>query len=264
MSIVKCKTEEDIRKVKKYIGSDYTKVPYLYTNLHSYGIGNTNIEVWYDDIEGKVNAVYLRYFTCLHFYTQDNDYPKKSFLKLVQCIKPQVIMLDDIFGKKALSSLELYSLTRQYLIKHDTVVSDYSKLVSFAEREDIHKIAELLIQDRVYQEIYTRKELEQQLFERFDAGYGKCCIIKIDGEIVANYSINGENDKFAFCGSLIVQPEHRRKGLAQLVRQNLFKYVQNKGLECFSFIGEDNIASLKLSKKMNSTIVGEIYKLHKK
>ncbi|MGB4205609.1 MAG: GNAT family N-acetyltransferase [Bacteroidales bacterium] len=263
MPIIKCYTEEEIRAVKDYLGSDYLKVPYLYTNLYKYGVGNDNVDVWIDKTSERINGVYLRYFTCLHFFTREDNYSKNSFIEFVKDNNFEVIMLEETFGEKIQSFLQSYTLTREYTIKYDIENSEYSDIVCYAEREEIEEIAELLMNDQIYQEIYTKESLYNQLLERFDAGYGKCSIIKKDGKIVANASINGENDRFAFIGSNIVHPEFRRMGFGTKVLNHLLKYVQSKELECLCYIVDNNFASLELHKNMNALPVGMIYKFRK-
>lgn len=262
MSIIKCKTEEDIQQVKNYLGGDYLKVPYLYTNLYKYGTGNANVEVWTDFTDSQINGVYLRYFTCLHFYTKDSNYPHNSFLEFVEQNNPNVIMLEDTFGECIRPFLKLYLLSREYTFQYDLGKSEYSNLAGYADRKDIEEISELLMIDSIYQEMYTKEALLNQLLERFDAGYGKCCIIRRDGRIVANFSINGENDKFIFLGSLIVHPEYRNMGFGAIVLKYLCKYAQDKRIDCLAFVAEDNVASLELHKK-NALSIGMIYKFRK-
>jgi N-acetylglutamate synthase-like GNAT family acetyltransferase len=262
MPIIKCKTEEEIRQVKDYLGSDYLKVPYLYTNLYKYGIGNENVEVWAEIKDNQINGVYLRYFTCLHFYTKDVNYSQYSFLKFVEQNNPKVIMVEDTFGERIKPLLNAYLLSREYTFQYGLGKSEYSNLAGYADREDIEEIAELLMIDRIYQEMYTKEALLNQLLERFDAGYGKCCIIRKDGRIVANFSINGENNKFIFLGSLIVHPEYRNMGFGAIVLKYLCKYAQDKRIDCLAFVAEDNVASLELHKK-NALSVGMIYKFRK-
>lgn len=263
MPIIKCYTEEEIRAVKDYLGSDYLKVPYLYTNLYKYGVGNDNVDVWVDIKSEQIKGVYLRYFTTLHFYTKANNYNKQEFLGFIRQLNPNVIMVEDNLGKEIHPMLMSYKLIREYTIKYDLSASKCSDLVSFAEREEIEEVAELLMKDQIYQEIYTKAILYNQLLERFDAGYGKCSIIKKEGKIVANASINGENDRFAFIGSIIVHPEYRRLGLGAKVVNHLIKYVQNKDLECLCYIVDNNYASLEMHKNMNALPVGMIYKFRK-
>ncbi|MGI6757907.1 MAG: GNAT family N-acetyltransferase [Bacteroidaceae bacterium] len=263
MSITKCKNEEDLLRVKVYLGSDYLKVPYLYTNLYKYGTGNTNVEVWFDINEEQMRGIYLRYFNCLHFYTKETNYSQKSFLEFTGQINPEVIMTEAAFGGRIRPFTKSYSLTREYSIRCDPDRAEYSNLAGYAVRQDIEEIAELIMMDRIYQEIYTEESLYNQLIERFDAGYGKCCIIRRDGKIVANYSINGENDKFIFLGSLIVHPDYRNMGFGSILLKHLCKYAQEKDLECLCFIAENNVKSLELHKKNNALPVGMIYKFRK-
>lgn len=263
MDIIKCKTAQHIQQVKDYIGSDYVKVPYLYTNLYKYGVGNANVDVWIDKVFDGINGVYLRYFTCLHFFTKDSNYSNNRFVEFVQNNNFDVIMLEDSFGEQVHSILQSYILTREYTFKYDLNNSEYSNQAEFAIKEDFEEIAELLIQDQIYKDIYTKDTLYIQLLERYNAGYGKCCIIRRDEKIVASLTINGENDKFAIVGSLIVHPEYRKRGFGGIVLKYLCKYVGDKGVECLAFLAEDNTATLELHKKINAYPIGMIYKYRK-
>lgn len=263
MPIIKCKTENGLRKAKEYLNPDYIRVPYLYTNLYKYGIGNANVEMWIDIMNDQIQGIYLRYFTSLHFYTKDSNYSEYPFLKFVEQHNPEVIMIEDTFGERIRHFLKSYLLSREYTIRYDLDNSEYSGFVGYAGRKDIKEIAELLMSDHIYQEMYTKEALYIQLLERFDEGYGKCCIIRKNGKIVASFSINGENDKFIFLGGLIVHPRYRHMGLGGIVLKHLCKYAQDKGVECLSFVARDNVASLELHKKINALPVGMIYKFRK-
>lgn len=99
MTFAKCTCYSDILQAKDYIARDYVKVPYLYTNLYKYGTGNENVEVWVHRGNGQIFGVYLRYFTCLHFYTKQDDYPASLFAAFVERNDPDVVMADDKYGE---------------------------------------------------------------------------------------------------------------------------------------------------------------------
>lgn len=254
-----------ITQIKKYIGENYTLSPYLYNNLEAYGLTNNNVEVWID-INNKIYAIYLRYFTTLHIFSQESNLDE-----IVQnCIDgqlgfiPSVIMVgtNNTDNLDKLSSVK-YKLDKEWIYEKHTkheILSPYS--VSIAKRTELMDIAKLMMSSKLYQEIYKSTiELEEQLAERFDAGYGECFVIKINGAIVASCSINANNLKFAIIGGIIVKDEYRRKGLGSAVSNYAWNSILAKNeKKVIDLVSVHNKASVQLHETNGFKKVGIIYK----
>lgn len=67
--------DSTIIEIKSYIGEDYKKVPYLYSNLAAIDRNNPNIKIWIEkNSMGDIIAIFLLYHTCLHFYSREEKY----------------------------------------------------------------------------------------------------------------------------------------------------------------------------------------------
>lgn len=249
--ITRCLDISKLPEISAYVGDDAWKVPYLYANLQKYGIGNKDIHLYIDNINDSTRAVYLKYYDCLHFFTQKTDYPIKDFLSMVDNLNPKVIMLQDNFGARITPNLtEKYISRSEYIVK--LIPQDGGKFaddVTLADENDIKEITDLLMTDPVYKDVYTWDELNNQLMERNNDGYGKCYIIRRDNKIVTAYIINGESDKFYILGGLITHPNYRKKGLGQRILGHVLKLL-NETKVCIGFLLTDNVATIELHKKM--------------
>ena len=252
--IQRCLNENELPEIHQLVDNNCLQVPYLYANLHKYGIGNNDIKLWTDRIDGALHGVYLKYYNCLHFFTDLSDYPINSFIQMVDRCKPKVIMLQDDFGLKAESSLSEHYLAKpEFLVKlipHNG--GQYVEDVSVANENDIDEITDLLMTDTVYSDVYTWDELNNQLLERHREGFGKCFIIRRDNKIVTAYVINGECDRFYILGGLITHPDYRRQGLGQIILGHVLKELNEKKM-CIDFLLTDNIATIELHKKWGMT-----------
>ena len=80
--------------------------------------------------------------------------------------------------------------------------------------DDIPQIVDLLIADPEYVNVYDRKVLSDQMFDRYDGGFSRYFVVKMDGKVVSTCSTYGEVPGFALVGGVIVHPDYRRRGLA--------------------------------------------------
>ena len=74
----------EIDEIIDYIGDNFKAVPYLYVNVLKYGSGTDSVTTWIDRNEnGNMEGVYLLYYDCIHFYTNNMDiYPAKQLTGL--------------------------------------------------------------------------------------------------------------------------------------------------------------------------------------
>lgn len=249
--ITRCLDKNKLPLIQSKLEQHFLEVPYLYANVQKYGVGNDNIQLWTDESEGEINGIYLKYYECMHFFTDNTNYPKDEFIRMILNHSPKVIMLEDSFGKKVESELiDTYYPRPEYIVElkpeqSGTIVDD----VLEAKESDFEEITDLLMSDPVYSEVYNRDELINQLLERYRDGFGKAYVIKRDNRIVTAYIINGECDQYYVLGGLITHSDYRHKGLGQRILNHVLREL-NATKTCLGFLLADNVATIELHKKM--------------
>ena len=71
--ITKC-SQFDEKRILDYIGSDYSSCLYLYLDLIRYGFDSDVVEVYIQQFAGEIVALLLKYYSCLHVYSKDNQF----------------------------------------------------------------------------------------------------------------------------------------------------------------------------------------------
>ena len=260
--------ESGISQIKDYIGKDFAKVPYLYSNLFSLKGANSNNELSISTLiekmgGGKIGAVFLLYHTCLHFYTRQEVYNGQKLKEILSQNRVDVVMLPGN-QKQLLAQFPTttWRHVADYIVRHKKamLLPDYSTFMISTE-EEIRDVAKLMMTDRLYSDIYTQNELELQLKERWRMGFGKIFTYKAEGKIVGSIAITGENDKFVFNGCLIVSQRYRRRGIADVLVKACVSYAYERNKFVLCFLGVENEATLALHKKCDSPeIIGKIIK----
>lgn len=266
--LAKVSSEEDISKIVNYIGNNYKSTPYLYANVIKYGLGTDNVFTWLDiDDQNRISGVYLIYYDCIHFYTNDiNDYPVEKLLDFIKSHNHKVIMLQGGIGDRIDNELiNEYYTERNHVIDMDKVgLTEREYLSTIGTREDISQIVDLLLADPEYENVYERKVLTDQMFERYDNGFSRYFVVKMDKKVVATCSTYGEVPGFALVGGVIVHPNYRRRGLAGDVENYACHILSKENISRVGFVNFYNTASLALHEKIGAFSIAILAKFIKK
>ena len=265
--LTKVSTVEHINEIVRYIGDNYKSTPYLFVDVLKYGLGTENVFSWIDrGIGNTIEGIYLLYYDCIHFYTNDSDtYPVERFFDFVEGNKHKVIMVQGGFGDRIDKKMTTYSSERNYVIDMDKCgleEKDYRS--SIATREDISEIVDLLMADQEYINVYDRQVLFNQMLDRFDGGFSRFFVVRMDGKIVATCSTYGEVDGFALIGGTIVHPNYRRMGLGGDVENYACHVMEEKKKSRVGFVNYQNTASIALHNKIGANCVATLAKYIKK
>ena len=260
------KTSE-VNDIIKYIGGKYKTTPYLYVNIIKYGLGTDKVFSWVDCNEsGEIEGVYLLYYDCIHFYTNDvKNYPIQRLLNFIHQTNHKVIMLQGEIGDRINNELVSYYSERNHVIDMDKVgVEEKEYKSEIAKREDISEIVDLLMADPEYVNVYDRKVLNDQLLDRYDGDFSRYFVVKMDGKVVATCSTYGEVQGFALVGGVIVHPEYRRRGLAGDVENYACHVLSKENRSRVGFVNVHNTASLALHEKLGAFSIATLAKFVKK
>lgn len=263
--IQKCTTACWIKQIFEHIGEDVLFSPYLFNNLETYGLNNPNVEVWVDLENASIKAVFLRYFSSLHIFSREKDITGKvrDAMNGLLGFLPHVIMvgtLDDTQFKDNVDKrydFEIEDIWRKEQRK--SITSRFA--VDMACRDDFAEIATLMMSDSLYRAIYINEnDALTQLLERFDKGYGKCFVIRIDKQIVASCGISALNSKFGVIGSIMVADKYRRQGLGQVVCNSAWNSIIDENKYVIDMVATYNKSSEQFHSANCFEKVGKICK----
>lgn len=255
--------QREIKEIVTYLGDDYKRIPYMYVNAIKYGLGTEHVFTWidYEDTD-DIKGVYMLYYDCIHFYTKDVDtYPLEKLLDFISCTNHRVIIVPGAVGERISKKLEGYYYEQNHVIDMDWIDisgNDFRSVI--ATKDEIREIAELLIADPEYSNVYERDILIKQMLDRYDNGFSRYIIIKMDGKIVASCSTYGEVEGLAIISGVIVHPEYRRRGLARDVEIYACKVLEKEGKTRIGFVNYNNTASLALHEKLGAVNIGTLAK----
>lgn len=261
-------SDEEVTRVVEYIGDKYKTTPYLYANTIKYGKGTEKVTAWMDvNPENEIQGVYLLYYDCIHFFTRNPEcYPVEKLLRFIEETEHKVVMLQGEVGEKIEESLrEDYFSERNYVIDMDRVgLEDKEYRSVMASRDDIYEIVELLLADPEYVNVYEHDVLLAQMLDRFDSGFSRYFVVKMDGKVVGTCSTYGEVKGLALVGGVIVHPDYRRRGIAGDVEKFACHTLEKEGISRVGFVNFENMASLILHEGMGAEKISVLAKFVKK
>ena len=236
--IVRCENK-DRQKILSYIGTDYSRCLYLYLNLQKYSLDSDIIEVYLQE-EQEVTAVMLKYYTCLHVYSKNNDFDAAE--------------LGSFFADKGLTmfycmteiAMRLYSSLPGTIASKATISNGWVAQVRHVDRKakglsvpaqepDFNQIARLIFDDEDIGKSYKYDDLARQLVERNKEGYGRNLVIKDGTTVIAHACTNAEFQNIAVVAELLVRKEYRGKGYASEIWRDLCSKLLSEGKEVYSF-----------------------------
>lgn len=254
---------EEVKEAIQYIGTNYKITPYFYVNIVKYGMGTDKVFTWIDrNNYNQIEGLYLLYYDCIHFFTNSiDDYPMSRLVNFIQNTNHKVIMLQGAIGDRVEDSLRGYYFEKNYIIDMDKVGLEGKEYKSrIADRDDISEIVDLLMADPEYNNVYNKRTLLDQLYDRFDGGFSRFFIVKINGKVVATCSTYGEVPGFALVGGVVVHPDYRRKGLAGDVENYACHVLAKEGISKVGFVNYNNDPSIALHEKLGGYSIGTLAK----
>lgn len=258
-------TEKDYQSIIDYIGNDYTQCLYLYLNIKKYGYSNPNVKIYINRLESDINAVFLKYYDCLHCFSHSPSYTSNMLIDTIKKINPKTFFLPYALGQGVLS---YFSDAKNYDImdvyKNCSVdVVDNGYKVFLATKDDVEALASFMMRDTNYSKIYTFDELLIQNRQRIEDGFSRTYIIRNEfGNVISSASTNAEIDKIAVIGNIETDVAYRGKGLGKQIISHLFHSLANEGITSYSFIEAPE--SRHIHEKMGSIKVDKIIKFYPK
>lgn len=237
--LIKC-GRNDRQRVLSYIGTDYSRCLYLYLNLQKYGLDSDVIEVFRQEENDIVTAVMLKYYTCLHMYSRDNDFNAIEIGSFFSSHNYTMLYSTSETGRILYSSLpcaikEKATVSNGWVAQINRVDRESKGISVFAQLNDFKQIVRLIYEDDDIGRSYNYDDLARQLVERNEEGYARNLVIKKDDIVIAHICTNAEFKAIAVIAELLVRKEYRRKGYASEIMRDICWRLLEEGKEVYSF-----------------------------
>lgn len=204
-------TNNDKEKLITYLKSDIDNCVYLYIDIKTYDICSDDIKVWFEENDGSVNLVVMKYYDSFQVYSRDE---KIELIKVLDLINEYNISM--ISGPRWIieiveKNLAKYEATYGEVFECDSgEVNVEDGIVQEATVDDAYEIAELICSDEVFSKNYKVNELARQLEDRIRAGLGRSYFIRVDGKMVAHTGTFAECDDIVVSSGSVVLREYRK------------------------------------------------------
>lgn len=246
--IVKCQQKQE-EKVFSYIGENYSHCLYLYMNLKRYGVESDLIDVYFHVNDDEIKAVYLKYYSCIHVYSQDNDFSMEEFFSWSRNLSFSMIYCERKCAEHIWKNLSdewktKAAISNGWVAEIQNVDREAVTKVQKAIGQDFDSIVSLIYEDEDIGRSYNLEDLSCQLKERAESGYSRNYVIKDGDVVVAHACTNAELDAIAVVAELVVNQDYRRRGYASEIWRYLCRQLLNEGKEVFSFYYSEESRSL--------------------
>lgn len=237
--ISKC-VNADEKQILEYIGNDYPCCLYLYLDLLKYGIESDSISVYIQIHGGDIKALLLKYYSCLHVFSRDNNFHAEELANFfisnhftilyctVETAERVYMAFSHEIKKKA-------AITKGWVARIERVDHAPRGLAVTAKEQDFAQIIKLIYEDHDIGRSYKYDELAKQIEERNEEGYARNLVIKRDSQVIAHACTNAELNGIAVVAELLVKEEFRKRGFASEIWRTICDQLLCEGKEVYSF-----------------------------
>ncbi|MBR5081410.1 MAG: GNAT family N-acetyltransferase [Bacteroidales bacterium] len=231
---------KDKQRILTYIASDYSHCLYLFLNIQKYSLDSGVIEVYCQEKENRITAVMLKYYSCLHVYSKDNDLDAEEIGLFFES-KGLTMLYSTTATANCLNKTLPQTLTNNIMVSNGWVAQIISVdkepqgLSVPAQEDDFEQIIRLIYDDEDIGKSYKYDDLARQLIERNREGYARNLVIKQDDLVIAHACTNAELGGIAIVAELLVRAEYRRKGYASEIWRGICSQLLSEGKEVYSF-----------------------------
>ena len=257
--IIKC-TNEDLERVKQYIGNNYACCLYLYMDLIEYGPDSDFTKTWIQQEAGDITCIVLSYHSAMHIYAHDS-FDVQEILDLAIKQKPSQICAAKpiIMALKEPLSDYGYEAELGFVGKIEYSGHNNFDKIQRATLDDVDSISQLLYNDEGIGASYSLEDLKQQFRERLSQGFVRSYVIKDGDKIVAHLGTGAEVGNVSIITYVITDKQYRRRGYAKMLYQAACCDLQQEGKEIFAVYYVDS--AIKLHHNVGFTDCCEFGKL---
>lgn len=250
--------DADISRVVAYIGDGKYQCFYLYADMLECGTQEDGLGLWISEEDGAIKGVAYRYYATLHLFSHD-VFPKSEALELIRQIRPQCVTGSQSTIEPLVGGTEdQYKLELMHLIMVDQQKDIRIRgTVELADESDVPAIAAMMMEDPIYQPVYTYERLCDELTDRLKSKFGRIFVLKNKaGEILASAAVYAETDDIAFCGGLITSKRARGAGFGYVLAVYVNNVVISENKCSLAYISTENKDWVEMNKRVGTKFLG--------
>ena len=190
----------ELPRILDYYKKDLRNCLYGYIDIKKYGIEDPNLNLYYSEKDGALNAVATEYYGGIQLYSFENRGDLESILSFLRekespSINGSRELLEQIYPcLKAEYELAVGFVSR---MGNGCLETEEPEEVEEAGEEDYLEIARLICSDRELGGLSDPGKLSRQFLKRSRERFGRHFIIRQDGEIVCHAATYAEADNLA-------------------------------------------------------------------
>lgn len=226
--MIKKAGEKDKRRLLDYANKRASENLFIVGDIESYGFDKEYQDIWYEEINGRIEAIYLKYRDNFVLYSESNHFDPKAVANLI--FQNGINYLNGLASCVATIHPYIEALfVRQNC--YYCVLDDQTKLIRenqsiLVKETDLDAIAELVASIKEFN--YTKEKALATVKRNFDE-HAKQSIIKIDDQIVTYAAVTVESSTAGMIVSVCSAVNYRNQGYAtknvsslvkQLVKEN--------------------------------------------
>lgn len=202
---------------------------FILSDLYYYGFDKAYQEIYAEKEDGRIKAVFLRYFTNLILAGNPEEESCREIWRLVgeqiNTIMGSAEIVKKFSGKNS-------GITNEPSIKQLYIMEDHKQLdcgtekVYTAEEMDIDKIYDFLMTVPEFQSIYGEKDM---IRNRISNKEGEHLYYMAEGEIIAHTNTAAETPWACMIGGVAVKPEYQHQGIGHRIVSSAAKRALEKG-----------------------------------
>ncbi len=223
----------DLKAIQDLCALDSSRLLFIDGDIAQNGLHTSYQDTWVDEVEGKIQGLFLRYHANFVFYMKHACLDHAGFeailddrIKMISACQKDIDMmpqyLKDKYIFRTMYFCECKQLTQQdeSIDVQEVTIEDCSAVV-----ESISQIEEF----RSSLAHQTKEERIKNMRERIASHKIHGFIIKEDNKVVAHASTSVETSSGAMVGAVFTLPDYRQKGYGRAVVIAITKYVLLKG-----------------------------------
>lgn len=226
----------DRERLVNYLSKDIDNCVYLYIDIKTYDICSENISVWYQEENGTIISVAMKYYDSFQVYSRNQQIDVNELTELLNTYNVSMISGPRFLIEKLERTCKGYEATYGEVFEcYPTEKPQRSEIVECAKIENAHEIAEFVCSDKEFAKNYSVEVFEKQLTDRIRLNLGRSYYIRVDGRIIAHTGAYAEADDVAVISGAVVDKKYRNDDYYVILGDYLCYTLGREGKKLYSF-----------------------------
>lgn len=254
--MIKKATVEDRERLLALANEAPSENLFIIGDIETYGFDKDYQEIWYEEIDGKMEGIYLKYRDNAVIYSSSNKMNPKDVVDLLESNKIKHVNALGRVGDVLWPYMEQnYKLEKTYycVLKDKTIARRYDN-VEIPTIDDAEKINDAIFAITEFADSMpdTKEKGIEKFRNSFKEGRKQVCI-KENGEIASYAAISVESTTAGMIVSVFTSKKYRGKGYAKACVSTITKMLIDEGKSACLFF--DNPSAGRIYQSLGFEII---------